>query len=160
VQGFVAFGHSVGGGMALHCAAEFASDCEALITESAQEFAEGRTLQRIRAAREQFRDAGQVERLARHHGDKARWVPDAWIESWLHPGFASWTLAEVLSRVARPVLALHGALDEYGSTRHAELVGERCGGPSRVAILADTGHVPHRERTASVLELVTGFLDE
>ena len=45
-------------------------------------------------------------------GDKARWVLDAWIWSWLHPGFASWTLAEVLPRVARPVLALHGALDE------------------------------------------------
>jgi len=44
--------------------------------------------------------------------------------------------------------------------RHPELIGERCGGPLRVAILADTGHVPHRERTASVLELVTGFLDE
>jgi fermentation-respiration switch protein FrsA (DUF1100 family) len=45
-------------------------------------------------------------------GDKARWVLDAWIGSWLHPGFASWTLAEVLRRVACPVLALHGALDE------------------------------------------------
>ena len=55
---------------------------------------------------------GQVERLARYHGDKARWVLDAWIGSWLHPGFASWTLAEVLPRVACPVLALHGALDE------------------------------------------------
>ena len=75
--------------MALHCAAEFASDCEALITESAQVFAEDRTLQGIRAAREQFRDAGQLERLARYHGDKARWVLDAWIGSWLHPGFAS-----------------------------------------------------------------------
>jgi len=37
-------------------------------------------------------------------------------------------LAEVLPRVACPVLALHGALDEYGSTRHPELIGERCGG--------------------------------
>jgi len=98
--------------MALHCAAEFASDCESLITESAPVFAEDRTLQGIRAAREQFRDAGQVERLARYHGDKARWVLDAWIGSWLHPGFASWTLANVLPRVACPVLALHGALDE------------------------------------------------
>ena len=158
MQGFVAFGHSVGGGIALHCAAEFASDCEALITESAQVFAEDRTLEGIRAAREQFGDAGQVERLARYHGDKARWVLDAWIESWLRPGFASWTLAEVLPRVTCPVLALHGALDEYGSTRHAELVDERCGGPSRVAILADTGHVPHRERAETVLTLVTDFL--
>jgi pimeloyl-ACP methyl ester carboxylesterase len=158
VQGFVAFGHSVGGGMAIQCAAESASDCEALVTEAAQVFAEDRTLEGIRAAREQFRDPGQVERLARYHGDKARWVLDAWIETWLHPGFASWTLAGVLPRVTCPVLALHGALDEYGSTRHPELIGERCGGPSRVEILAGTGHVPHRERTEAVLALVSRFL--
>lgn len=40
---FVAFGHSVGGAMAAHCAQRFASSCEALITESAQAFVEDRT---------------------------------------------------------------------------------------------------------------------
>jgi pimeloyl-ACP methyl ester carboxylesterase len=158
VQGFVALGHSVGGGMAIHCAAEAGSDCEALITIAAQVFAEDRTLQGIRAAREQFRDAAQVQRLARYHGDKTRWVLDAWIENWLHPGFASWTLAPVLPRVSCPVLALHGELDEYGSTRHPELIGSLCGGPARVEVLPGIGHVPHREQPQRVLPLVAGLL--
>lgn len=41
---FIAFGHSVGGGMAIACAAAYPSACRALITESAQTFVEDRTL--------------------------------------------------------------------------------------------------------------------
>jgi pimeloyl-ACP methyl ester carboxylesterase len=40
---FIAFGHSVGGGMAAHCAAMYSSVCAALITESAQAFVESKT---------------------------------------------------------------------------------------------------------------------
>jgi pimeloyl-ACP methyl ester carboxylesterase len=159
-QEFVAFGHSVGGGMAIHCAAAFGAECEALVTISAQAFAEERTLEGIRAAKEQFKDPAQVERLARYHGDKARWVLDAWIETWLDPAFASWSLADVLPRVACPVLAIHGDLDEFGSTKHPEMIGALASGEVRAEILPGVGHVPHREQPALVLKLVSGFLAE
>jgi pimeloyl-ACP methyl ester carboxylesterase len=155
---FVAFGHSVGGGMAVNCAAQFAADCEALITESAQVFPEGRTLQSISNAREQFKDDKELERLRKYHGEKAKWVLDAWTESWLHPEFASWSLAGVLPQVTCPVLAIHGIHDEYGSTLHPEMIGQLCRGPSRVEILPDTYHVPHRERPGLIVSLVTEFL--
>lgn len=158
LERFVALGHSVGGGMAIECAAASAGDCEALVTLAAQVFAEERTLQGIRAAREQFRDPAQVQRLAKYHGDKAPWVLDAWIGNWLDPGFATWSVADVLPRVRCPVLTLHGDLDEYGSTRHAELIGERSGGPTRVEVLAGIGHVPQRECREHVLAAVTAFL--
>ncbi len=157
-QRFIALGHSVGGGMAVNGAAAFPTDCEALITESAQAFPEDRTLNSIAAAKEQFKDETQAQRLAKYHGDKARWVLDAWIENWLHPEFASWSLASVLPRVTSPVLAIHGIHDEYGSTRHPEIIGQLCAGPSRVEILADTYHVPHRERPGIVLDLVSKFV--
>jgi len=156
---FVVFGHSVGGGMAIHCAAAFAGDCEAVITESAQAFVEDRTLAGIRAAREQFRDPAQMQRLARYHGPRAQWVLDAWTETWLHPDFAGWSLDDVLPRVSAPVLALHGAQDEYGSAAHPHMIASHCGGPAQVEILADTGHVPHRERPDAVLSFVARFLD-
>ena len=44
IDAFVAFGHSVGGGMAIACAAAWPEACRALITESAQTFVEDRTL--------------------------------------------------------------------------------------------------------------------
>lgn len=156
---FVAFGHSVGGGMATHCAARFACDCAALITESAQAFVEDRTLQGIRAAQALFADPAQVERLGKYHGDKARWVLDAWIDTWLAPSFADWSLDGVLPRVRCPVLVIHGADDEYGSIRHPERIGRFAGGPARVEVMPDTRHVPHREREAAVLDLVAEFLN-
>lgn len=158
IRKFVAFGHSVGGGMAVNCAAKFAADCEALITESAQVFPEDRTLQSISNAREQFKDEKELERLRKYHGEKAKWVLDAWTESWLHPEFASWSLAGVLPLVTCPVLAIHGIHDEYGSTRHPEMIGQLCRGPSRVEILPDTYHVPHRERPELIVSLASEFL--
>lgn len=159
LERFVAFGHSVGGGMAVNCAAAFPAACDALITESAQVFAEDLTLSSIADAKGQFTDASQRERLERYHGDKARWVLDAWTENWLHPGFSAWSLQTVLPRVRCPVLAIHGVHDEYGTTVHPELIGRLCAGPAQVEILPETFHVPHRERPEAVIDLVCGFLE-
>ncbi|GHW26626.1 alpha/beta hydrolase [Vibrio cholerae] len=158
IHRFIALGHSVGGGMAVNCAARFSTDCEALVTIAAQFFPEDRTLQGIRVAKEQFKDEKQVERLKRYHGDKARWVLDAWIETWLHPEFAAWSLASALPQVSCPVLAIHGTHDEYGSVRHPELIGEFSGGPVQVEIIPDTYHMPHRELPKTVIELVSAFV--
>lgn len=155
---FVAFGHSVGGGMAVHAAAQWADDCQALVTVAAQAFVEARTVQGMEQAREMFRDPAQRERLARYHGERTDWVLQAWIGTWLSPEFASWNLSAVLPRVRCPALVLHGEHDEYGSGRHPETLGRLCGGPARVEILAGTAHVPHRERPDEVLDLVAAFL--
>jgi pimeloyl-ACP methyl ester carboxylesterase len=159
LRSFVAFGHSVGGGMAVHCAARYALDCTALVTESAQAFVGEETRQGIQVAKEAFQHAEQFERLRKYHGEKARWVLDAWTGTWLSPAFAGWSLADVLPKVRSPVLAIHGVRDEYGSARHPAAIGELCGGPSRIAMLPDTGHVPHRECPEEVVALVAGFTD-
>lgn len=155
---FALLGHSVGGGMAIEIAARDPGRCEALVTVAAQVFAEDRTLAGIRAARDQFADPLQIERLVRYHGERARWVVDAWVEGWLDPAFAAWSLAAVLPRVACPVLAIHGERDEYGSAIHPRRIGELSGGPSRVVLMPDTGHVPHREQPGRVCALVAEFL--
>lgn len=155
---FALFGHSVGGGIAVNCAARHADDCVALITESAQAFVEQRTVRGVEEARALFADPEQVRRLARYHGDKAAWVLAAWIDTWLSPDFAGWSLRPVLPRVRCPLLAIHGVDDEYGSPKHPELIGQLAGGPTRVELIADTRHVPHREREDAVLAMVGGFL--
>lgn len=155
---FIVFGHSVGGGMAVNCAARHGAACLALITESAQAFVEDRTVAGLEDARALFKDPTQVERLKRYHGEKARWVLDAWIESWLHPDFATWSLRAVLPQVACPTLVIHGVDDEYGSSRHPELIAALSGGPARLELMADTRHVPHRERESEVIEMVRSFV--
>jgi pimeloyl-ACP methyl ester carboxylesterase len=154
----VPFGHSVGGAMAIATAAHLSEHCAAVVTESAQSFVESRTLSGIRAAQADFERPGQLERLERYHGVKARWVLDAWIETWLSPAFAGWCLDDDLRGVHCPALALHGDHDEYGSLRHPERITRLTQGTARSVILEGCGHVPHRELPARVLDEVTRFL--
>lgn len=158
VGAMIPFGHSVGGGMAIATAAHDPARCVAVVTEAAQAFVEDRTLAGIRSARAEFERPGQVDRLARYHGAKARWVLDAWIETWLAPAFAGWTLDDDLRGVHCPVLALHGDRDEYGSVEHPRRIARLVRGPSRAVILDGCGHVPHREHPARVLDEVARFL--
>jgi len=158
LQGIIPFGHSVGGAMAVGAAAQLPARCLAVITEAAQAFVEDRTIAGIREAELAFRDPGQLARLAKYHGAKAPWVLQAWIGTWLSPGFAGWTLDEDLAGVACPLLALHGDRDEYGTVRHQERIASLPPGPSRSVLLPDCGHVPHRERPDEVLRETARFL--
>lgn len=159
LDGFIAFGHSVGGGMAVGCAAAWVAQCRGLITESAQAFVEDRTVQGIRAAQQAFAEPGQLERLRRYHGDKAAWVLSAWIDSWLAPDFASWNLDEDLRQVRCPALVIHGEHDEYGSTRHPQRIAGQIPHGATLRILPDCAHMPHRERADVVLDEVVRWLD-
>ncbi|MCU7250347.1 alpha/beta fold hydrolase [Pseudomonas koreensis] len=157
VNRFVVLGHSVGGGMAVSCAAAFPGRCQGVITESAQAFVEQATCDGIREAERQFALPGQMERLHKYHGDKAYWVLRAWVDTWLSDTFSDWRLDELLQQVRCPVLVLHGDRDEYGSTRQPERIAARVSGPASVQILANCGHVPHREFADAVLEVLCTF---
>lgn len=160
----ILFGHSVGGGMAVCAAAQMPQQVLAVMTESAQAFVEDRTLQGIRDARASFADPVQLARLAKYHGNslhQARWVLSAWIDTWLSPSFADWSLAPMLARLACPVLALHGDLDEFGSLAHPRMIASLPSafpGQGQYQVLAQCGHVPHRERPEQVLQAVKDFL--
>ena len=158
LENFVAFGHSVGGGMAVACAAAWPQRCRALITESAQAFVEDRTLIGIRAAQRVFAEPGQLDRLKKYHGDKASWVLHAWTDTWLAADFAEWNLDDDLRRVQCPALILHGEHDEYGSTLHPERIAARVPTPSTLRILPACAHVPHREQEDVVIGIVEPWL--
>jgi pimeloyl-ACP methyl ester carboxylesterase len=158
LEHFVLFGHSVGGGMGVECAARWPEGCEALITEAAQAFIEEVTLAGIRQAQQIFADPAQQARLERYHGPQTRWVLDAWIDTWLAPAFATWSLDAALPQVRCPVLALHGEHDEYGSSAHPQRIAQRCGGTVRVEMLDGMHHIPHRENPQRILDLTAAFL--
>ncbi|HLQ86070.1 MAG TPA: alpha/beta hydrolase [Salinisphaeraceae bacterium] len=158
VDAYIPFGHSVGGGMALLAATMADNKCAAVITAAAQAFVEERTRAGIRAAKQNFADAAQFARLRKWHGERAAWVLDAWTEVWLAPEFRDWTLVPLLPQVRCPVLAIHGADDEYGSSAFAQCITDGVRGPAQMALLPDCGHVPHHEHRDQVLELVAAFL--
>jgi len=158
IDRFVVLGHSVGGSMAVHCAARYPEACQAMITMSAVTFVEQRTLSGIRQARAWFADPAQRERLRRYHGERSDWVLSAWIDTWLAPDFATWTLAHALPAVGCPSLAIHGDDDEFGSERHPQLIADHASGQVEQALLSGVGHVPHREQPGQVLERIERFL--
>lgn len=159
IDRMILFGHSVGGGMAIAAGAAFAAETDAIITVAAQAFVEDRTVAGIEQAKAAFQAEGQIERLARYHGDKARWVLDAWTETWLSPGMADWTLDEDLRRLRSPVLVLHGDQDEYGSRAHPDRIAALAGARAEAVLLKDCHHMPHREMPDEVLRLTAEFLD-
>jgi len=159
LERFIVLGHSVGGGMAVHVAAAQPARCAALVTMAAQAFVEDRTREGIREAQTLFADPQQVERLARYHGDKARWVLDAWIDTWLSPAFDDWSLDAVLAQVRCPSLILHGEHDEYGSAAHPQRIAGGIGALAQLEVMAETRHMPHRERADAVIERIAVFLD-
>ncbi|HPW68669.1 MAG: alpha/beta hydrolase [Desulfomonilia bacterium] len=155
---YVLFGHSVGGAMSIAIAASRA-DCSAVITEAAQAFVEEVTVSGIQNAKKVFRDPDQIKRIEKWHGSKAQWVLRAWIDVWLSPEFASWSLEKRIGRVRCPLLAIHGDKDEFGSLAFPEFISERAGGESEMVILENCGHVPHRERPQEVMDHAASFLD-
>ncbi|WP_144049431.1 alpha/beta fold hydrolase [Vreelandella massiliensis] len=158
IERFIALGHSVGGGMAVHIAGTYPDKCQGLVTIAAQAFNEGCTREGIIAAQELFADPAQFAKLTKYHGDKASWVLSAWTKTWLSPAFADWTLDAALKNVTCPALVLHGEKDEYGSLRQPERIASRVKGPAQCEILPHIHHVPHRECEADVVARVTHFV--
>ena len=155
---FVLFGHSVGGEMSVAGAADFGARCVAVISESAQIFPEDRIHEGIRAAQPALVPGRpQYERLKKYHGEKTDWVLSSWIDNWLDPAFTL-DLTDHMKMVRCPVLALHGDLDEFGSTAQAKHLCDHVAGPAQLHVMKDCGHVPHRDRPAEILETVAAFL--
>lgn len=158
IKHYYLLGYSVGGAMAYNIAAQDI-DCKAVISIAAQAFVEEKTLQGIKLARDNFAEPEQMARLARWHHDKADWVLNAWVDVWLSPEFARWSLINCLNKVQCPIFVIHGCEDEYGSIAFPEFIARNVAGHSQLLLLENCGHMPHREHSGAVLNGITCFLD-
>lgn len=158
VERAVLFGHSDGATIALLAAALHPARVRAVVAEAAHVFVEERTVAGIRGAREAVEHGDLLARLARHHGDKARALADAWIGTWLSDAFRPWNVEPELRRIRCPVLVLQGREDEYGTEAQVQAIVRGVAGPSRQELLAGLRHTPHREDPDAVLRLVADFL--
>jgi pimeloyl-ACP methyl ester carboxylesterase len=154
----VLFGHSDGGSIALIAAAGQPGRVDAVITEGAHVFVEDATLRGVGEARAMFRSADLLKRLARYHGSKADAVVAAWIETWLSPEFREWNIESCLPRIACPVLAIQGQDDGYGTEAQIQAILRGAGPRARALILPETGHTPHRDAPAAVLDASVEFI--
>jgi pimeloyl-ACP methyl ester carboxylesterase len=154
----VLLGHSDGGSIALLAAALHPRRVRAVVAEAAHVFVEERTLAGIREAREAVVRGDLLDRLARHHGEKARRLTEVWIDTWLSEAFRPWNVEAELRRIRCPVLVLQGAEDEYGTDAQVHAIAGGVSGPSRAVIFPGLRHTPHREAPEAVLGAVAEFL--
>ncbi len=173
VRDAIVVGHSDGASIALiHAATHVApprTRVRALALEAPHVFVEEITVASIAAIGRDYETTELPRRLAKHHGANTACAFRGWHDVWLDPEFRSWSIAQLLPRVAAPALVLQGADDEYGTMRQvAALLGAPGGpsadisggtaGPVTARLLAGCGHSPHRDRPDEVLAAMRAFI--
>ncbi len=154
----VLFGHSDGASIALIHTGEGNRPVSGVIAMAPHLFVEDLSIAGIRAARLAYQNTMLRERLARYHEDVdgAFW---GWNDIWLSPEFRSWNIESSVAKIRRPVLAIQGCDDEYGTLRQIERIAELAPDVRLVKIEA-CGHSPHRDNAQAVISAVTRWMRE
>ena len=136
------FGHSDGASIALLHAARHPA--AGVIAVAPHVFVEDLSIASIEKARIAYETTDVRERLARHHAD-----PDSafrgWNDAWLAPPFRGWNIEREIETIACPVLAVQGEDDEYGTLAQVDAIARRLP-KTRLLVIADCGHSPHRDQ--------------
>lgn len=151
------YGHSDGGSIALLFAAAFPEQTAGVVAVAPHIFVEDITISSIENARDGYVTTSLRSKLARYHDDpdSAFW---GWNDIWLNPDFRRWNIEAELSRIRCPVLAVQGYDDEYGTLAQIRgIAGAAL--QTRLLMLHDCGHSPHRDQPAAVIRAVGEFLE-
>ena len=152
----VLFGHSDGASIALIHAGRAGRPVSAIVALAPHVFVEAYGLASIADARRAYLEDDLRDRLARRHADVegAFW---GWNDIWLHPDFVAWNIEALLPAIDRPMLAIQGLDDQYGTLEQLDRI-ERAVGDFRRLELADCRHSPHRDQPDAVLSATADFL--
>jgi len=154
----VLVGHSDGASIALIYAGA-GHPVRALALMAPHVFVEPICVDSIRKASAAFESTDLAERLGKYHRD-ARKTFHLWADVWLDPQFLKWNIGEYLPAIARPVLAIQGEDDEYGTLAQLDALKRGVRGPCELVKLPRCGHAPFRDQPRATLEALTGFIDE
>lgn len=149
-------GHSDGGSIALLHAARYTDAVAGLVVLAPHIVVEEFGLASIRQAREAYLTTDLKAKLARYHDDvdSAFW---GWNDIWLDPGFPAWTIEEEIGSITCPVLAVQGEDDPYGTLEQIRGIARRLA-QTRLLVLPDCGHSPHRDQTQELTRAVVEFV--
>ena len=99
-----------------------------------------------------------ISGLARHH-DHPRLAFERWRDVWLTPQFRDWDIRPLIERIACPVLVLQGDGDQYGTEAQVSTI-VRSAPDASGHILADCGHVAHRDQPGQIADYLVEFVSE
>ena len=151
------FGHSDGGSIALIHAATFPTRVAGLVVLAPHLDVEAFGIDSIAETRVAYLETDLRDRLARHHADvdSAFW---GWNDVWLSEPFSHFDIHALLPQVTRPVLAIQGVDDRYGTMAHIDDIAAALPA-TRLLKLEACGHSPHRDQPRAVIDAVVRFVD-
>ena len=136
------FGHSDGATIALLYAARHAAS--GVIALAPHLFVEAVSVERIAKTRAAYESADLRAGLARYHDDPDS-VFHGWFDAWMNPAFLDWNIEAAIESIRCSVLAVQGEGDEYGTLEQIHAIARRLP-KTRLLVLADCGHSPHRDQ--------------
>ncbi|MEZ5650031.1 MAG: alpha/beta hydrolase, partial [Burkholderiaceae bacterium] len=107
-------------------------------------------------ARDWHPESRLARALARHHRDGALTFR-RWSEAWLDPRFADWNIESEVARIDRPLLAIQGRDDQYGTMRQIDRIRELHADTESMK-LDRCGHSPHVDRPDEVIARIAAFV--
>lgn len=159
VGSHVLLGHSDGGTVALIYAALYPERPRAVIAIAAHVMLDPKTEAALAGVAERWESDPEFRaKLARHHGTNTQTMFHGWVDVWTRASERGWSIVDSLSRIACPVLAIHGELDEHGSWEQVETILTRASGPAEGLSVPAGGHSPHHDAGPLVLERIGAFL--
>ena len=150
------FGHSDGGSIALLYAARYPERVSGIAVVAPHIMVEDITINNIRTARELYLQKDLRARIGRYHADvdSAFW---GWNDIWLNPAFRAFNIEAELAAIACPVIAVQGEDDEYGTLEQIRGI-QRKVPATRIVVLKQCGHSPHRDQPQALIQEVAQFI--
>ena len=155
-------GHSDGASIALIYAAAFPERLAGVIALAPHVFVEDLSIESIERTRETYLATTDTQgptlrvKLARYHddADSAFW---GWNDIWLDPAFRSWNIEAMLPAITKPVLAVQGEDDEYGTMAQVDSIARHVP-HAQLLKLAACGHSPQRDQPQRVITAIVDFI--
>ncbi|AFT86548.1 alpha/beta fold hydrolase [Paraburkholderia phenoliruptrix] len=149
-------GHSDGGSIALLYAALFPDALAGAVVIAPHLFVEDLSVQSIAQTKVLYETTDLRNKLSRYHAD----VDSAfygWNDVWLNPAFRQWSIAEQLASIDKPLLAVQGYDDNYGTMAQIDTIA-RYVAHAQLAKLEACGHSPHRDAPDRLNDVIAAFV--
>ncbi|MFM0223530.1 alpha/beta fold hydrolase [Paraburkholderia dipogonis] len=149
-------GHSDGGSITLLYAALHPDELAGAVAIAPHVFVEDISVESIAQTKELYETTDLRSKLSRYHAD----VDSAfygWNDIWLNPAFRQWSIAGELASIRKPLLAVQGHDDNYGTMAQIDTIAAHV--PHAQLVKLDAcGHSPHRDAPQPLNEAIAAFV--
>lgn len=152
----VLVGHSDGATIALiHAGAGHA--VQGVVAIAPHVFVEDISVRSIADATRAFETTDLPQRLGKYHRDPRKTFY-LWSDAWLDPAFRNWNIEASLPGIRRPLLAIQGEDDQYGTMAQVDAIARQAGARCELLKLPACGHSPHKDQPERVLRTIVDFV--